>query len=195
MVLIIDNYDSFVYNLSRYVQELDQQVEVKRNDQITVKEVEALAPDAIIISPGPCAPDQAGVSLAIVSHFAGSIPMLGVCLGHQAIAQAFGATIARASHPRHGKASSIYHDQKALFHDMPSSFKATRYHSLSILPETFPHDKLMLTAQSDDGEIMALRHQQWPVYGVQFHPESVLTENGQGLICQFLRQVNKQRAH
>lgn len=189
MVLIIDNYDSFVYNLARYITELDLSPYVARHDSITIEDIKNMKPTAIIISPGPCAPNQAGISLDAVNHFASSIPIIGVCLGHQVIAQSFGATVARANYPRHGKISNVYHDQTDLFEGIPSPFRATRYHSLSVQSNMVPDQAISITAYADDGEIMALRHKQWPIYGVQFHPEAVLTQYGKQILHNFLSKI------
>lgn len=187
MILLIDNYDSFVYNLARYVTELGYTAQVYRNDQITVPDIELLQPECIILSPGPCSPNEAGVSLQTVKHFSGRMPILGVCLGHQVIAQAFGATIGLAHEPRHGKVSWISHDQTNLFTELPQPLCATRYHSLIVNQTGFPHHQLQVTAWSAQKEIMALKHHQWPVFGVQFHPESVLTHAGYQLLDNFLQ--------
>ncbi len=186
MILLIDNYDSFVYNLARYIGELGHARCVKRNDEITLTEIEALKPTHIIISPGPCAPEQAGISLAVIQRFAATIPMLGVCLGHQAIGQAFGATITRAQQPAHGKASLITHTGKNLFAGLAQPLRVGRYHSLIIAREAFPEQILKVTAVCSAGEIMAVQHADYPVFGVQFHPESVLTEHGHALLKNFL---------
>ncbi len=185
MILLIDNYDSFVYNLARYVAELGQEPVVRRNDAVTLEAIAALAPSHIIISPGPCTPNEAGVSLEVIRRFGPEIPILGVCLGHQAIGQAYGAEIVRATRPMHGKTSRIYHDGTGLFTGLPSPLIATRYHSLVIAPESVPPD-LRVTATADDGEIMAVQHTSHPVTGVQFHPESVLTEYGYRMLDWFL---------
>lgn len=186
MVLIIDNYDSFVYNLARYVMELGYETRVVRHDDISVDEIERLEPQAIIISPGPCSPDEAGVSLAAANHFARKLPIMGVCLGHQVLAQVFGAHVGRSQHPRHGKTSLVYHDEQGVFAGLASPMQATRYHSLSVWAGNFPHDELYVSAYADDGEIMALRHRYLPLTGVQFHPESVLTQSGKTLLANFL---------
>lgn len=185
MVIMIDNYDSFVYNLVQYLQELGQQVRVFRNDRVTLEEMEALSPSHIVISPGPCTPDEAGISLAAIKHFAGRIPILGVCLGHQAIGQAFGGRVVRAGRPMHGKTSLVYHDGTGIYRGLPNPFAAARYHSLLVERETLP-DCLTITAQTDQGEIMGLRHREYPVEGVQFHPESILTMVGKKLLANFL---------
>jgi anthranilate synthase/aminodeoxychorismate synthase-like glutamine amidotransferase len=188
MILLIDNYDSFVYNLARYVRELGQTPLVRRHDAITPEEILALAPTHIIISPGPCSPSEAGVSTEVVRRVGPTIPILGVCLGHQCIGTAYGGEIVRAGRPMHGKTSRIHHRGTGLFTGLPSPFQATRYHSLVIAPDSVPPE-LEITASSEDGEIMAVQHARFPVYGVQFHPESVLTEHGYRLIDHFLHGV------
>ena len=185
MILLLDNYDSFVYNLSRYVRELGEHPVVVRNDRISLAEIRALAPTHIIVSPGPCSPTEAGISVSAIREFGATIPILGVCLGHQAIGTAYGAEIVRARNPMHGKTSRIHHDGSDLFTGVPSPFTATRYHSLVIAPDSLP-PSLRVTATSEDGEIMAVAHRTDPVVGVQFHPESALTENGYWLIDHFL---------
>jgi anthranilate synthase/aminodeoxychorismate synthase-like glutamine amidotransferase len=188
MILLIDNYDSFVYNLARYVRELGQTPLVRRHDAITAEEILALAPSHIIISPGPRSPNEAGVSTEVVRRVGTTIPILGVCLGHQCIGAAYGGEIVRAGRPMHGKTSRIHHGGTGLFTGLPSPFRATRYHSLVIAPASVPPE-LEITATSEDGEIMAVQHTRFPVYGVQFHPESVLTEHGYRLIDHFLHGV------
>jgi len=185
MILLIDNYDSFVYNLARYVGELGFSRCVKRNDAITIEEIKKLNPSHIIISPGPCAPLQAGISMEVVRYFGGSIPILGVCLGHQAIAEAYGGAVVRAQYPMHGKASIIFHDQKDIFAGIENPLRVGRYHSLIVDEETLPSE-LCVTARCDQQEIMAIRHKVWPVFGVQFHPESVLTQKGHALLENFV---------
>jgi len=185
MLLMIDNYDSFTYNLVQYFGELEQQVEVFRNDEITVEKIEALRPKHLVISPGPCTPNEAGVSIAAIRHFAGKIPILGVCLGHQAIGQAFGGKVVHAKQVMHGKTSAITHEGEGVFQRLPSPFLATRYHSLVIERGSLPDD-LLITATSEDDEIMGVRHRSLPVEGVQFHPESILTEQGHALLANFL---------
>lgn len=185
MILLLDNYDSFVYNLARYVRELGEEPVVVRNDAVSLDEIGALAPSHIIVSPGPCSPTEAGISVSVIRRFGPSIPILGVCLGHQAIGSAYGAEIVRARRPMHGKTSRIHHDGEGLFAGVPSPFTATRYHSLVIAPDSLP-SSLRVTATSEDGEIMAVAHRTDPVVGVQFHPESALTENGYWLIDHFL---------
>ena len=185
MVLMLDNYDSFTWNLVQYLGELGAAVKVARNDALSLEEIEALRPERIVISPGPCTPSEAGISVPLVRRFAGRIPILGVCLGHQAIGQAFGARIIRAQRVMHGKLSSIVHDQRGVFADVPSPFNATRYHSLAIERTSLP-DVLDVTATADDGEIMAIRHRELPVEGVQFHPEAILSEHGRKVLGNFL---------
>ena len=185
MILVIDNYDSFTYNLVQYLGELGATLEVARNDALDVDGVARLAPERIVISPGPGNPDQAGVSLEVIRRFGPTTPILGVCLGHQAIGQAFGATVARARMQMHGKTSDIRHDGRGVFAGLSNPFVATRYHSLVVLPETVPAD-LEITAQAEDGEVMGLRHRRYPVEGVQFHPESILTVEGKRLLANFL---------
>ena len=188
MILLIDNYDSFVYNLARYVRELGETPVVRRHDVISVDEILRLAPSRIIISPGPCTPKEAGVSNDVVRRLGAQIPILGVCLGHQCIGEAYGGEIVRAGRPMHGKLSRIHHTGTGLFSGLPSPFAATRYHSLVIAPASVP-PSLLVTATSEDGEIMAVQHRDHPVYGVQFHPESVLTEYGYRLLDHFLYGV------
>ncbi|HEX6808817.1 MAG TPA: aminodeoxychorismate/anthranilate synthase component II [Gemmatimonadaceae bacterium] len=185
MILLIDNYDSFVYNLARYVRELGGEPLVRRNDAVSLDEIAALAPERIIVSPGPCSPAESGVSTAVIRRFGALIPILGVCLGHQCIGAAYGAEIVRARQPMHGKTSRIHHDGSGVFAGLPSPFVATRYHSLVIAPASLP-PSLRVTATSDDGEIMAVEHRAHPVVGVQFHPESALTEHGYRLLDRFL---------
>lgn len=185
MILLLDNYDSFVYNLARYVAELGQEAVVHRNDQITLDQVRELAPSHIIVSPGPCTPKEAGVSVDLIREFGPTIPIFGVCLGHQAIGAAYGAEIVRAKQPMHGKTSAITHTGESVFTGLPSPLTATRYHSLVIRPDSMPSD-LRSIATSEDGEIMAVRHVSHPVVGVQFHPESVLTQYGYRMLDQFL---------
>jgi anthranilate synthase component 2 len=191
MLLMIDNYDSFTYNLVQYLGELGEDVRVFRNDEITLDEVALLAPRAIVISPGPCTPKEAGISVALIERFAGDIPILGVCLGHQAIGQAFGGRIVHAQRVMHGKTSPIRHEGKGVFAGLPNPLTATRYHSLVIERESLP-ECLEITAWTDDGEIMGVRHREKAVEGVQFHPESILTEAGHDLLRNFLRQRSGQ---
>jgi len=185
MLLMIDNYDSFTYILVQYLGELGEDVRVVRNDAITLDEVAQLAPERIVVSPGPCTPDEAGISVPLIRAFAGRVPILGVCLGHQSIGQAFGARIGHARTLMHGKVSAIRHRGAGVFRDLPDGFSATRYHSLAIARESLP-DCLEITAQTDDGEIMGVRHRSLAIEGVQFHPESVLTEHGHALLRNFL---------
>ncbi len=186
MILLLDNYDSFTYNLYQYLCELGAEVEVVRNDQATLEELEAMAPQRIVISPGPGAPGDAGVSVPLVKHFAGKLPILGVCLGHQSIGEAFGGTVAGAGEILHGKTCLIRHEGAGVLRGLPSPFEATRYHSLAIQREGFPEDELEVTAQSDSGVIMAVRHRRLPIEGVQFHPESILTDVGHDILRNFL---------
>jgi anthranilate synthase/aminodeoxychorismate synthase-like glutamine amidotransferase len=189
MVFILDNYDSFTYNLVQYVGELGVEVEIRRNDQISVFEIDDLAPERIVISPGPCTPQDAGISIGLIRHFAGKVPVLGVCLGHQAIGAAFGGTVVRAPHLMHGKTSQIVHDDKSIFHGLPSPMTATRYHSLIVEEKNFPAEleaSAWTTEKDGTRTIMGLRHKKFPVEGVQFHPESVLTPAGKKLVQNFL---------
>jgi len=185
MLLMIDNYDSFTYNLVQYLGELGADVRVFRNDAITLDEVAAMNPDQIVVSPGPCTPSEAGISVSLIQRFAGEIPILGVCLGHQAIGQAFGGRIVRAQRVMHGKLSPVTHDERGVFAGVPSPFPVTRYHSLAIERATMPAD-LAVTATSDDGEVMGVRHRTLAVEGVQFHPEAILTEHGMQMLGNFL---------
>ncbi len=187
MLLIIDNYDSFTYNLVQYLGELGQEVRVARNDQITLDEIERLAPERIVISPGPCTPNEAGISLDLIMRFGEHIPLLGVCLGHQSIGQAFGGRVVRAGRVMHGKTSAIVHKGAGVFRGLPSPFTATRYHSLVVAQDDLPECLEVTAVSEDDGEIMGLRHKWWPVEGVQFHPESILSEHGHALLENFLR--------
>jgi anthranilate synthase component 2 len=187
MILVIDNYDSFTYNLVQYLGELGQEIVVHRNDAITLDEIVALKPDQLLISPGPCSPAEAGVSVAVIQRFAGEIPILGVCLGHQSIGHAFGGKIIRAQRLMHGKTSTIHHENIGVFAGLPSDFPAIRYHSLVIERASLP-ECLEITATSEDGEIMGVRHKTLPIEGVQFHPESVLTEHGHAMLQNFLDQ-------
>jgi anthranilate synthase component 2 len=193
MLLMIDNYDSFTYNLVQYLGELGEDVRVFRNDEITLDEVGMLAPSAIVISPGPCTPKEAGVSVSLIERYGADIPILGVCLGHQAIGQAFGGRIVHAKRVMHGKTSAIHHAGKGIFAGLPNPITATRYHSLVIERESLP-SCLEITAWTDDGEIMGVRHRAYAVQGVQFHPESILTEAGHDLLRNFLRQPAAQSA-
>jgi para-aminobenzoate synthetase component II len=185
MILMIDNYDSFTYNLVQYVGELGEELRVVRNDKITLEEIERLAPDYLMISPGPCTPNEAGISMEAIRHFAGKIPMLGVCLGHQSIGQVFGGKVVRAERLMHGKTSEVFHDGQTIFHGIPSPFTAARYHSL-ILEEASLPEVLEVTARTAEGEIMAVRHRHYPIEGVQFHPESIITQHGKQLLQNFL---------
>lgn len=187
MILVIDNYDSFTYNLVQYLGELGEEVEVRRNDEIDIPGIEALAPDHILISPGPCTPNEAGISLELIHHFKGKIPMFGVCLGHQAIGQAFGGNVIRAERLMHGKTSPILHKGTSVFEGIPSPFTATRYHSLLVERESLP-DCLEITAETEEGEIMGLRHKEYAIEGVQFHPESIVTDYGHHMLRNFLQQ-------
>ena len=187
MILMIDNYDSFTWNLVQYLRELGAEVEVARNDQIGTAEIESMCPGGIVISPGPCTPTEAGVSLAVIRGFADKVPILGVCLGHQAIGQAFGGEVVHAGKVVHGKTSTITHSGAGVFRGLPSPFTATRYHSLAIRRVSLP-SCLEVTAESEDGEIMGIRHRELPVEGVQFHPESFLTEHGHALLKNFLQR-------
>lgn len=185
MILMIDNYDSFTYNLVQYLGEMGQQLKVFRNDKITVEQIEEMKPDRIVVSPGPCTPNEAGISVEAIKHFAGKVPILGVCLGHQSIGQAFGGEIVRASRLMHGKTSMIHHDGEGVFAGLPNPFEATRYHSLIIRRETIPNC-LQITAETDQREIMGVRHKEYPIEGVQFHPESILTIEGKRLLANFV---------
>lgn len=185
MILMIDNYDSFTYNLVQYFGEFGHELVVKRNDVLTLKDIEQLAPDMIVISPGPCSPNEAGESLNIIKYFAGNIPILGVCLGHQAIAQVFGGKVIRAERLMHGKTSPVLHAEIGLHKGMPNPFEATRYHSLIVEKETLPAC-FEVTAWTEEGEIMGIRHKDYPIEGVQYHPESIMTEQGKKLLCKFI---------
>ena len=188
MLLMIDNYDSFTYNIVQYFGELGAKVQVFRNDQITLEEIERLAPQQLVVSPGPCSPEEAGISVAAIRHFAGKLPILGVCLGHQSIGAAFGGTIVRSATLMHGKTSPIHHDGRELFAGLPNPFQATRYHSLVVERASFP-TCLEITAWVEEGEIMGLRHRELPIWGVQFHPESILTEGGMDILRNFLEMT------
>jgi para-aminobenzoate synthetase component II len=185
MILMIDNYDSFTYNLVQYLGELGQELVVKRNDQISLEEIEELQPKFLMISPGPCSPNEAGISLQAIEHFAGKIPIFGVCLGHQSIAQVFKGDVVQAERLMHGKTSEMIHDGKTIFAGMDNPFPATRYHSLIVKKETLP-DCLEVTAWTEEGEIMAIRHKTLPIEGVQFHPESIMTKDGKRLLKNFI---------
>jgi anthranilate synthase/aminodeoxychorismate synthase-like glutamine amidotransferase len=185
MIFVLDNYDSFTYNLVQYMGELGAEMTVRRNDELTPEEVESLHPDRILLSPGPCTPQEAGISIPLIQHFAGKVPILGVCLGHQAIGAAFGGTVVRAPKLMHGKTSEVIHDGRSLFSGIASPMTCTRYHSLIVAEEDLPRE-LEITARTEDGIIMGLRHRKYAVEGVQFHPESVLTLDGKQLIKNFL---------
>ncbi|MGG0179043.1 aminodeoxychorismate/anthranilate synthase component II [Gottfriedia acidiceleris] len=193
MILMIDNYDSFTYNLVQYLGELGEELIVKRNDEISLEEIEALAPSYLMISPGPCTPNEAGISLKAIEHFAGKIPILGVCLGHQSIAQVFGGDVVRAERLMHGKTSAITHEGLGLFNDLPSPIDVTRYHSLIVKKETFPQE-LEITAWTNEGEIMALKHKTLPIEGVQFHPESIMSQFGKEMLRNFLQAYKPTRS-
>lgn len=187
MILLIDNYDSFTWNLYQYFCELGADVLVRRNDELTLAQIDALSPQKIVISPGPCTPDDAGISLELIRYYAGKIPLLGVCLGHQAMAQAFGATVVRAAKVMHGKTSPITHNGQGVFQGLANPLTVTRYHSLVVAPETLP-DCFEVTAWSETQEIMGIRHREWDMEGVQFHPESILSEQGHQLLANFLNR-------
>lgn len=186
MILMIDNYDSFTYNLVQYLGELGQEVQVFRNNQISIQEINEIKPDHIIISPGPCTPLEAGISNDVIKEFGKRVPLLGVCLGHQCIAHTFGGRVIRAKRLMHGKTSQIYHDAKGIYQGIFNPFEATRYHSLIVEPESLP-ECLEITAKTDQDEIMGIRHQEYPIEGVQFHPESILTQCGMDLLSNFLK--------
>jgi anthranilate synthase component II len=192
MILMIDNYDSFTYNLVHYLGELGGKVLIFRNDKITLEEVGRLNPDMVVVSPGPCTPKEAGISVDLIKEFAGRIPILGVCLGHQSIGYAFGGNIIRAQRLLHGKTSQIYHDGKGVYEGVPNPFEATRYHSLLIEKESLP-DKLKVTAWTDEEEIMGVRHKEYLIEGVQFHPESILTKHGKDILRNFMRIARQER--
>ena len=185
MILMIDNYDSFTYNLVQYMGELGAEIRVERNDRISIPEIESMGPKKIVISPGPCTPAKAGISVEAVKHFAGKVPLLGVCLGHQSVGAAFGGEVIKAGQLMHGKTSEVRHDGKTLFKNLPNPITATRYHSLVLNRKTLP-ECFEITAESDDNEIMGIRHKQLPVEGIQFHPESILTPNGKDLLKNFI---------
>jgi para-aminobenzoate synthetase component 2 len=193
MILMIDNYDSFTFNLVQFLGELGQELVVKRNDEVTIEEIEELAPSFLMVSPGPCSPNEAGISMRVIEHFAGKIPIFGVCLGHQSIAQVFGGDVVRASRLMHGKTSQMYHDGKTIFADIPNPFTATRYHSLIVKKETLP-DCLEISSWTEEGEIMGIRHKTLPVEGVQFHPESIMTSHGKELLKNFITHYSRSRA-
>ncbi|OGT63889.1 MAG: anthranilate/aminodeoxychorismate synthase component II [Gammaproteobacteria bacterium RIFCSPHIGHO2_12_FULL_45_9] len=188
MIVVLDNYDSFVYNLTRYIQELGFDTAVYRSDRISTTEIQALSPEAIVISPGPCTPNEAGISLAVIQQLGCTIPILGICLGHQAIGQAFGARVQKACFPAHGRASAITHAGNGIFEGIHSPLTVGRYHSLIVSTDNFP-DELMITSLSDEGEVMSLQHRTYPIYGLQFHPESILTDKGYQLLQNFLKVI------
>lgn len=190
MILLIDNYDSFVYNLARYFELLQHKIRIFRNDAITLQQIKALAPQAIVISPGPCTPNEAGISLQAIRHFSGKIPILGVCLGHQAIASAFGGNVCKAQRPMHGSGAPVHHRQQGIFQNLPNPLIVGRYHSLVIHPDTLPNC-LKIIATSDEQEIMAVQHRKFPIIGLQFHPESILTPHGKQLIKNFSSHLAK----
>ncbi|MDA7028359.1 aminodeoxychorismate/anthranilate synthase component II [Bacillus sp. CLL-7-23] len=190
MILMIDNYDSFTYNLVQYLGELGEELIVKRNDEITVAEIEAMSPNFLMISPGPCSPDEAGISLEAIRFFAGKIPIFGVCLGHQSIAQAFGGHVIRAERLMHGKTSEIFHDGLTIFQNLENPLVATRYHSLIVKDDTLP-DCFIKSAWTEEGEIMAIRHKELPLEGVQFHPESIMTPFGKDMLKNFIKTYRK----
>lgn len=185
MILVIDNYDSFTYNLVQYLGALGADVRVKRNDEISLQEIEAMKPDHLMVSPGPCSPNEAGISCAVIERFAGRIPLFGVCLGHQCLGQVYGGRVIRADRLMHGKTSPIHHRGEGLFKEMPNPFEATRYHSLIVERASVP-DTLRITAETEEGEVMGLQHVSEPLYGVQFHPESILTQDGKKMLANFL---------
>lgn len=193
MILVIDNYDSFTYNLVQYLGELGEEVTVRRNDEISLEGIRELNPDHILISPGPCTPNEAGISLSLIEQFKGEIPIFGVCLGHQAIGQAFGGKVIRAERLMHGKTSPIFHKGESVFAGLPSPFTATRYHSLIVERDTLP-DCLEITAETEQGEIMGLRHKEFAVEGVQFHPESIVTDYGHQILRNFLSRKKAAKA-
>ncbi len=191
MLLMIDNYDSFTYNLVQYLRQLGEEVVVHRNDKITVAEIDQLKPSRLVVSPGPCTPNEAGISISAIRHFAGKLPILGVCLGHQAIGQAFGGRIIRADRLMHGKTSPIHHDGREIFSGLPNPFDATRYHSLVVERPSLPAC-LEITAWTDDQEVMGMRHRDLPIWAVQFHPESILTKCGMDMLSNFLEMTSGQ---
>ncbi|MEN6347385.1 MAG: aminodeoxychorismate/anthranilate synthase component II [Armatimonadia bacterium] len=190
MLLLIDNYDSFTYNLVQYFAQLGEEVRVYRNDKITVEQVEDAKPDLLVISPGPCTPAEAGISMPLIQHMAGKVPILGVCLGHQSIGQVFGGEVKRADRLMHGKSSPIHHDGKGVFAGLPNPFDAIRYHSLLVMRDSLPAC-LEISAETDQGEIMGLRHREYPIEGVQFHPESIMTGPGMDLLRNFVQMGRK----
>ena len=186
MILLLDNYDSFTYNLYQYLAELGAEVLVVRNDKISLEEISEMKPDKIVISPGPCTPDKAGISNDVIKHFGRTTPMLGVCLGHQCVGESYGGIVGNAGEIMHGKTSAVHHDGKGVFQGLPNPFNAVRYHSLAIFRENLPHE-LEVTALTENGLIMGVRHKENPVEGIQFHPESIMTENGKELLLNFLK--------
>jgi anthranilate synthase/aminodeoxychorismate synthase-like glutamine amidotransferase len=194
MILMIDNYDSFTYNLVQYLGQLGEEVVVRRNDETTLEEIETMNPEAIFLSPGPCSPEQAGITCDVVRSFHARLPILGVCLGHQAIASAFGGRVVRAGRVMHGKTSPILNDGRTIFEGLASPFPAGRYHSLLVERETLP-DCLEISAETEEGEIMGLRHKRWPVEGIQFHPESILTPAGKRIVRNFLKLIDRKGGH
>ena len=194
MILMIDNYDSFTYNLVQYLGELGEELLVKRNDEITLEEIEELNPDFLMISPGPCSPNEAGISMSVIKHFAGKIPIFGVCLGHQSIAQVFGGDVVRAERLMHGKTSEMYHTDETIFKGLPNPFIATRYHSLIVKKETLP-SCFDITAWTSEDEIMAIRHKELPIEGVQFHPESIMTNVGKEILQNFIKTYKRNNTH
>lgn len=194
MILMIDNYDSFTYNLVQYLGELGEELLVKRNDEITIEEIETLHPEFLMISPGPCSPNEAGISMSVIEHFAGKIPIFGVCLGHQSIAQVFGGDVVRAERLMHGKTSEMFHTNETIFQGLPNPFIATRYHSLIVKKETLP-DCFEVTAWTSEKEIMAIRHKELPIEGVQFHPESIMTNVGKEILQNFIATYKKEKSH
>ncbi|HZR47521.1 MAG TPA: aminodeoxychorismate/anthranilate synthase component II [Candidatus Manganitrophaceae bacterium] len=190
MILVLDNYDSFTYNLVQYLGEMGAEMAIYRNDQVTLSEIEAMQPEKIVISPGPCTPKEAGISIDLIRKFGARIPILGVCLGHQAIGEAFGGEVVRASRLMHGKTSMIEHDGLSIYRRLPNPFEATRYHSLIIRRESMPDD-LLITAWTQEGEVMGVRHKSFPIEGVQFHPESILTQVGKDLLKNFLTMPDR----
>lgn len=194
MILVVDNYDSFVFNVARYVEELGRAVRVVRNDAATVAEIEAMAPEAVIVSPGPCTPTEAGISLPLVRALSGRVPILGICLGHQAIGEAFGGSVLRARRPLHGRSSRVTHDGKGLFEGLPDPLVVGRYHSLIVAFDGDYSGPLQVAARSEEGEVMALAHAEHPTFGVQFHPESILTEHGHRLLANFFDEARRRLA-
>ncbi|MGB7605484.1 MAG: aminodeoxychorismate/anthranilate synthase component II [Lutisporaceae bacterium] len=192
-ILMIDNYDSFTYNLVQYLQMLNQKLVIRRNDDISIEDIKAIAPDMIVISPGPCSPDKAGISLEVIDAFKGAIPILGICLGHQSIGQAFGAKVVKAKVPVHGKVQDIIHNNKGVFRNLKNPLKVTRYHSLVLERESLPYC-FEITAETMDGEIMGIRHKEYAIEGVQFHPEAILTEQGLELLGNFIATEHNQRS-